>query len=147
MSRNNKPSTYNNLGCYYGSNNSNTGVFHTPDSKQIGYDTLNHSIVGGNQPYFSFTNAYGKGADSCNTSYTTIVCGSGCGTKENFKKENIDPHSVGPCSRNCKKKFGEFCPDPVCDSKGDCWSNGAYCGDPTNIPPYFDDTKTTENFY
>jgi hypothetical protein len=79
------PGSYTNLGCYLGSNNtmapstygSTQGVYLTPNYGAIGYNALSHGTPSG-QSYFSITNAYGKGASSCNTSYTRRLCSSSC---------------------------------------------------------------------
>jgi hypothetical protein len=78
--------TYNSLGCYLGQNSTmpavkagqTSGVYLTPNYSAIGYNALTHGESPGCQSYFSITDAYGKGAGSCNTSYTRRLCG-GCG--------------------------------------------------------------------
>lgn len=90
---NNSSFMYNTLGCYQGANSTMTplkagatsGVFLTPNWGAPGYDALTHGVPGGFQQYFSITDAYGKGAGSCNNSYTTRLCGTGCGTQENYR--------------------------------------------------------------
>ena len=85
--------TYNTLGRYKGANSTmpplksgvTSGVFVTPNWGAPGYDSLNHSVVGGYRPYFTVTDAYGKGSGSCNTNYTTRLCGTGYGTQENYR--------------------------------------------------------------
>lgn len=76
---------YNSLGCYLGANSTmppvkagqTSGVYLTPNYSAIGYNALTHGTPPGCQQYFSITDAYGKGAGSCNTSYTRRLCG-GC---------------------------------------------------------------------
>ena len=79
---------YNSLGCYLGSNSTmppvkagtTSGVYLTPNYSAIGYNALTRGTPPGCQQYFSITDAYGKGAGSCNTSYTRRLCsGGGCG--------------------------------------------------------------------
>lgn len=80
---------YNSLGSYLGSNSTMppvksgavSGVYVTPNYSAIGYNALTHGTPPGCQQYFSITDAYGKGAGSCNTSYTRRLCGSGGGKK------------------------------------------------------------------
>ena len=77
--------SYNNLGNYQGANNTmppvragvSSGVYLTPNYSAIGYNALTHGVPPGcsSQPYFSITNAYGKNAGSCNTTYTQRLCG------------------------------------------------------------------------
>lgn len=81
-------SCYANLGCYYGpgsavakvASGTTSGVYLTPDYAAPGYDTLTHGdTVPGCSSYFNIVNAYGAGAANCSTSYTTRLCGAGCG--------------------------------------------------------------------
>jgi len=77
---------YNTLSCYQGSNSTmpplragtTSGVYLTPNYRAIGYNALTHGKPPGCQSHFSITNAYGAGAGSCNTTYTTRLCGGGC---------------------------------------------------------------------
>ena len=109
---NSKKSEYTKLGCYNRSNN--TGSFVTPNYSSPVYDTLNHS-VGGNQQYLSMTNAYGKGADSCNISYTTRPCSSCLKTRENYS--SIVKQGA-TCQQMCDFLNGKYapdhCKDPIC---------------------------------
>ena len=75
---------YNTLGCYLGSNNAmptmrpgSTTVVPTYGGP-IGYNSLTNGKTPGCMPYFNMASAYGSGAGSCNTSYTTRLCGGGC---------------------------------------------------------------------
>ena len=78
---------YSTLKCYLGSNptmaslkpTSSAGVYVTPNYASIGYDALTHGVGPSCKSYFNIQDAYGPGADSCMTSYTTRLCGSGCG--------------------------------------------------------------------
>ena len=75
------------LGCYNPNNmmakvqpGTTAGVFITPNYGAIGYDTLLHGKrIPGCGSYFNIVDAYGKGAATCSTSYTTRMCGGGCG--------------------------------------------------------------------
>jgi hypothetical protein len=82
---------YNSLGCYGGANTtmaplkagSTAGVYLTPNYSAIGYNALTHGSSHPCQQYFSITDAYGKGAGSCNPTYTRRLCGGGCGGSGN----------------------------------------------------------------
>lgn len=79
--------SYATLGCYQGPNSTmaalrpgtTAGVYVTPNYGAIGYDTLSHGKVPGCGGYFSIQSAYGSGAGSCSTSYTSRLCNAGCG--------------------------------------------------------------------
>ena len=47
-----------------------TGVYVVPSYGMIGYDALSHGSAGPScAGYFSITDAYGKGAENCNTQF------------------------------------------------------------------------------
>jgi hypothetical protein len=82
---------YKNLGCYNGANGAmaalrpgvTSGVFVTPNYSSIGYNALTHGTAPEccSRPHFNIVDAYGTGSGSCCTSYTTRLCGGGCGPK------------------------------------------------------------------
>lgn len=54
------------------------GQYVVPGYSAIGYDALTHGNAGGGcNNYFNIEQAYGAGAGSCSTSYSTRACG-GC---------------------------------------------------------------------
>jgi hypothetical protein len=54
------------------------GQYVVPGYPAIGYDALTHGNAGGGcNNYFNIEQAYGVGAGSCSTSYSTRACG-GC---------------------------------------------------------------------
>lgn len=56
-----------------------SGVYVVPSYGAIGYNALTHGQgVPGCGGYFNIKSAYGAGAGSCNTTYTTKLCGGGC---------------------------------------------------------------------
>lgn len=73
---------YNTLGKYRGANSTmppikagvTSGVYLTPNYSAIGYDALTHGNRSGCDQYFSITNAYGKQAGNCHTTYTRRLC-------------------------------------------------------------------------
>lgn len=78
--------SYAKLGCYYGGNGTmaparpTAGIYVTPNYASIGYDALTHGASGSCNRYFSITDAYGKNAGNCNTTFTQRMCGAGqCG--------------------------------------------------------------------
>ena len=85
--------SYNTLCNYYGPRStmpvvrsgSYSGVMVTPTWGGIGYDALTHGTSGSCQQYFNINNAYGSGAGNCSTSYTSRLCGGGCGQQPGQK--------------------------------------------------------------
>ena len=83
--------SYNTLCKYYGPRStmpivrgaSTSGVMVTPSWGGIGYDALTHGKSGSCQQYFNINDAYGSGAGNCSTSYTSRLCGGGCGQNSN----------------------------------------------------------------
>ncbi len=81
--------SYNTLCNYYGANpvmapvpaGTVAGISVTPNYAAIGYDALTHGRSPSCQQYFNIQDAYGAGAGSCSTIYTTRLCGGNCGPK------------------------------------------------------------------
>jgi len=78
--------SYNTLCNYSGANSTMApvpagtikGVYVTPNYSAPGYDTLTHGNSASCFKYFNIQSAYGAGAGSCNTTYTTRLCGGSC---------------------------------------------------------------------
>ena len=85
---------YNTLGSYYNGNSNMapvpastiSGVYVTPDYSAIGYDTLTHDQGPSCNKYFNIQSAYGNGAGSCNTTYTTRLCSGGRAPNANNRR-------------------------------------------------------------
>ena len=50
------------------------GRYVVPDFATIGYNALTHGDTPSCSGYFDITNAYGKGAESCNTQFMMRAC-------------------------------------------------------------------------
>jgi len=82
--------SYNTLCSYQGANSTmpplkpgtTSGVYLTPNYSAIGYNALTHGTKSSCQQYVNINNAYGSGAGACSTSYTTRLCGGGCGNRK-----------------------------------------------------------------
>ena len=74
---------YSSLGSYYGPNSTmasirpttTQGAMVVPMYGNIGYDALTHGSNPSYGGHFNISNAYGAGAGSCSTSYSTRLCG------------------------------------------------------------------------